>query len=177
MADILEQRLNIQSEEVAYKAAVSESTFTRVGSAVNFINKRQFDSKTFEINGPYRAANAIDGAYIVPFDMEITGVGVFNIVNGSSGTTQFNVRRFTASNVDAGSIFSTKPAINTSAGNNAYVARRLIPSDTILENPTGTTLPVISVVNINAGDMLVCDVESAQVGAQNCGLVIWYRPR
>ena len=140
---------------MAYKAAVSESTFTRFGSSINFINKRQFDSKTFEINGPYKVATAVDGAYIVPFDMEITGVGAFNIVAGSSGTTTFNVRRFTASGVDAGSIFSTKPSITSAAGNNAYVARRLIPSDTTLENPAGTTIPVISVTDINAVCVLV----------------------
>jgi hypothetical protein len=177
MSDITEERINIQNEEVAYKAAVSESTFTRVGSAVNFINKRQFDTKTFEINGPYKVAQAIDGAFIAPFDMEIIGVGAFNIVNGSSGTTTFNIRRFTASNTGGSSIFSTKPAISTAAGNNAYVARRLIPANLTLENPSGTTLPVISVVNIDAGDMLVCDIDTVQASAQNCGLVIWFRPR
>ena len=177
MSDITEERLNIQNEEMAYKSALSESTFTRLGSAVNFINKRQFDTKIFEINGPFKTATAIDGAFIVPFDIEIIGVGAFNIVNGSSGTTTFNVRRFTASNVDVGSIFSTKPAISSAAGNNAYVAKRLAPTDFALENPAGTTLPVISVVNINAGDMLLCDIDSVQTSAQNCGLVIWFRPR
>lgn len=174
MSDILEQRINIQNEEVGYRSAVSENLFGKTGAAINFINKRQFDQKSFEINGPYKVQTAVDGAFIVPYDMEIIGVAAFNIEPGSSGYTEFDIRRYTSSGVNAGSIFSTRPAIFSSAGGYAFVARR---TDLVLENPAGTQLPVISTTNINAGDMLVCDLTAIQNGGQNCGLILWYRPR
>lgn len=181
MADATPRRINIQSEEVRYRSAVSESTMTRVGQSINFINLKQYDSRGFFQNGPYFTGGVqagVDGAWPVLFDVEIIGVSMFNLVAGTSGTTTLDVRRFTASNTPAGgaSIFSVKPSITSAAGNNAFVFYDFLNS-VVLENPTGTTLPVLSVTNLNAGDMLTLNIDSAQPLAQNCGLVLYYRPR
>ena len=56
MANLAEARYNIQQEEVAYKAAISESVATRIGKALNFVNVRQHDVKEFRVNGPYETA-------------------------------------------------------------------------------------------------------------------------
>jgi hypothetical protein len=181
MADISEQRINIQAEETAYRAANSESTFTRVGAAVNFINKRQYDSKQFFLNGKYYGQGApqtdLDGAHMMLFDAEIVGVMMFNLVAGSSGTTTIDIKRRTASGGAGTSIFSVLPSITSAAGNHAFVARRLIPANVLLENPAGTTAPVLSTTNLDAGDLLTIDLTAVQTGGENCGLIIYYRPR
>lgn len=181
MADILEERINIQSEETSYRAAVSEAMLTRVGASLNFINKRQYDTKAFFLNGKYyqmgTPQHAVDGAYMFLFDAEIVGCMMFNITAGSSGTTTLDIKRYTASNTGGSSIFTTPPSISFSAGNYAFVGRRLIPTDTILENPSGTTAPVIGTVNVDAGDMITLSLTSAQSGAENCGIVLFFRPR
>lgn len=181
MSDVTERRINIQSEEVKYRAAVSEATMTRVGAAVNFVNKRQYDTKQFYLNGKYFGKGApqisVDGSHIMLFDMEIVGVAMFNLVTGTSGTTSLDIIRRTASGGSGTSIFSTLPAISYSAGNNAWVQRRLVPSDSILENPSGTTAPVLSTINLDAGDMITCNLQSVQTGAENCGIILYLRPR
>lgn len=181
MADVVPQRINIQSEEVAYKSAVSEATLTRVGASQNFINYYQHDSKQFSFNGRYYGKGApqlnIDGAFPILFDCELTGVCLYNMVAGSAGSLQVDVRRYTATNTGGTTIFTTKPAIAYTVGNNSYVFSRFGTSAATLENPAGTTEAVLSVTNLNAGDMLVVDITAVQTGGENGGLVLFHRPR
>jgi len=178
MADLTPERINVQSEEVAYKAAVSEATFTRFGSAVNFINYFQHDRKEFFINGPYQAVVAPDGAHLFLYNAEIIGYCMFNVVAGSGGTTTIDVRKYTASNTGGASMFSTLPSIAASVGNYAFVAESFAPGAVVLENPAGTTKAVFTSLLVDAGDLIVVDITAAQSGApQNCGIVIFHRPR
>jgi hypothetical protein len=180
MSDITARRINLQIEEMRYRASVSEATMTRVGSAVNFINTKQYDSRGFFLNGPYgqniSTTGPLDGAWGVLFDCEIIGVMAFNIVDGSSGQTIFDVRRFTATNTGNTSIFSQKPVINSTALGNAYVFVDTL-NNIVLENPAGTTVPILSTTQLNAGDMLVFRLDDYMLQAQNCGLILYYRPR
>lgn len=178
MSDVTPERINIQQPEVAYRAAVSEATFSRVGAGINFINYFQHDRKEFFINGPYQTNTAIDGAHLFLYDAEIIGAAMFNIIAGSGGTTTMDIRRYTASGVGGSSIFTTLPSIDASAGNVSFVAVSLSPSLVILENPAGTVVPVFSVTNVNAGDLIVTDITTVQTGGpQNCGLILFHRPR
>lgn len=180
MADITPERINIQEEETDYKAAVSEALLKRTGAGINFINLRQYDTKQFFVNGRYDkvsgAQTEVDGAQMMLFDAEIVGVMMFNMVAGSSGTTTLDINRWTASNTGGTSIFTIKPSITSAAGNIAFVAYDFLNSTT-LENPAGTTLPTLAVTNLNAGDLLTLDIDAKQVAGENCGLVIYYRPR
>jgi hypothetical protein len=182
MAEITGERKNIQVEEVRYKSSVSEAVGFKLGSSINFINNKQYDHKGFYINGNYSLFStpilAVDGAIAILNDCEIIGVCMFNIVAGSAGTTTLNVRRYTGSNTPSGgeSIFDVKPSISFTAGNNAFVFKRFL-DDTTLENPSGTTLPTLAISQLNAGDLLVVDLDAAQTNGQNCGLLIFLRPR
>ncbi len=185
MADITPARIIIQQEEVQYRGSVSEATLSRMGATSNHIALNQYDSRGMFINGPYDSVSGsqvgVDGAWLILKDAEILGVGMINLVAGSSGTTTLDVRRFTASNTPTGgaSIFSTKPSIASSAGNNAYVLKDFSTGET-LENPAGTTVPVLvggSTFNVNKGDMLTMNIDAKQVGGQNCGVLLFYRPR
>lgn len=178
MADITEERKYIQEEETAYRAAVAESTMNRVGAAINFINKRQYDTKAFFLNGYYAKVTApqtaADGFYIFPFDVEVFDAAIFNVVAGSSGTTELDVKVATASGGSFSSIFSTTPKIASSAGANAWVK--------VGGSGTGLTAPVLSggtgLFNINAGSAIRVDKMAVQSGTpENCGIIIYFRPR
>lgn len=177
MAEITASKNNIQIEEVSYKSSISEATGFKLGAAINFINNRQYDTKQFNLNGTYSYPGVgLDGAYGVLWDCEIVGCMMFNLVAGTSGTTTLDLKRYTASDTGGTSIFGTKPAISYTAGNNAFVFQRFIDGTT-LENPTGTTLPVLNSTQLNAGDMLVLELTAYQAGAKNCGLMLFTRPR
>jgi hypothetical protein len=181
MADAPERRINLQTEEVASRAGVSEATATRIAQSVNFVNKRQYDSRGFFLNGPYASQGAqagVDGAWAVLFDVDIVGVMMFNLVAGTSGTTRLDIRRFTAPNTpsNGATIFTTRPAITTAAGSNAYLFRDVLNSETIIGG-SGLTQPVMSITELNRGDMLTLNLDNAQVGGQNCGVILYYRPR
>ena len=179
MADVTPARSNLLVEEVSYRSAVSEALLTKTGGAVNFINDRQHLLYQFNINGPYTAGGGqtgIDGGFGCLFDIEITGMMVFSLVAGSGGTTAMDIHRFTSSGTDTGTIFSTPPSITSAAGNNAYAIRDLVtPQDF---TATGITLPSFNVTDLDAGDFLRFDLDTAMTGdPENCGLVLYYRPR
>lgn len=99
------------------------------------------------------------------------------MVAGTVGSIEVDVRRYTASNTGGTTIFTTKPAIPYTAGNNAYVFTRFTPTTSNLELATGGTAPVMSVTNLNEGDMLVVDITAVQTNGENAGLIIFHRPR
>ena len=166
----------IQVEETDYKSAASEAFVKKLGKSVNFINTNQYDTKDFFLNGRYNIATmpqtAVDGLYIFPYDVEIFNAYAFNIVAGSSGTTELDIKRLTASGGTGTSIFSTTPKIAYTAGDNAYVG--------VGETGTGLTAPILSSspFNISAGDAIYCDIIQAQGGnPENCGILVYFRPR
>lgn len=182
MAQLPPERAFLYEEEVDYKSGVSESLMIKTGKVINFINERQHGERGFFVNGPYSAIagaqTGVDGFWIIPYDIEILGVTVFNLVAGSSGTTTFDLHRFTAPGVDAGSVFSVKPALASTAGNHSYVG--VISNGagyTTIGGGTGMTAPTLSTINLNQGDALRFDLDAKMTGAQNCGLIVYFRPR
>lgn len=178
MVDVSKARRNVQQEEVKYRSSVSESTFTKMGASLNFINDNQYDSHGFYLNGGYTKAagvDGLDGNFICMFDMEIIGISFFNTVAGSSGTTEIDLSWLDGSESVQGSIFSTLPAIDSTAGNNAYGAINII--DATNSTGTGITLPVLSKTEFNQFDAIRFDITQAMSGAENCGINIHFRPR
>jgi hypothetical protein len=177
MADITRLKRNIQVEETDFRSAVSESVLQKVGGSVNFINDRQYDTKGFFLNGKYGTATvpmtAIDGLYVFPFDAEIFNVYMFNIVAGSGGTTELDIKRLTDSGGSPTSIFSTTPKIASTAGARAYVG--------VGESGAGLTAPVLSggaPFDVNAGDAVYVDLIQKQTGdPENCGVILYLMPR
>lgn len=186
MSDLDATRRNIQLEESQFRAAVSEGALQKIGSSINFINKRQFDTKTWEINGPYDATgtggvNGVDGMYICPHDCEIVGVVMYNIIGGSSGSTSVNVTRYTSPGTSAGNIFSTDPDIDSTATDYAYVGFSISDDGTAVSigGGTGMTEPVLTSFpfQLDQGDALVLNFADRMAGGENCGLHIFMRPR
>lgn len=175
--DILEQRFNIQEEETDFESGVSEGAMTRMGAAVNFINKRQTDIKEFKLNGNYRVATDIgfyDGAACFFGKSKIVALYIYNGFQGLSGITEFDLCWIDQSGVDQGSIFSTKPTIDYTAVNNSIGFENYIT--TTLVEPVGVDMGVISKTEFLEGESVYLKLTDAMVGARNCGLTFFYIP-
>lgn len=178
MSDVPAVRQNIVTQEVSFRAAVSEGTFQKLSGSVNFLNNFQYDTKPFFINGLYNITgvneSAVDGLYIIPpgINIQVIAVAMFNVLAGSGGTTTLDVLKATASGGAFTSIFTTPPAIASTAGSYAYVATG--------GSGTGLTAPVLSSTpyNMSAGNAFRIDFLGKQTGSpQNCGLILYYQPR
>jgi len=160
-----------------FRSAVSEELIQRLGAVSNFISLYQHSEKQFFVNGAYSSATTpvlgVDGLAVFEYDAEIIDVWMFNMTAGSSGTTALDLKVATTSGGAFTSIFSTTPKITSAAGNSAWVGA---PTGTYTP-PTGTTAPVLSTVNIAAHSAIRLDLLQAQVGGQNTGLIVHYRPR
>lgn len=178
MAEISEFKENIQQEEVQYKASVSEATNTKIGGAINFINGRQYDTHSFNLNGAYilgTGSTGLDGKFIVLRNMELVAISFSNKQAGASGTTTVDIHWFNGSGSDQGTIFSTRPAIDSTAPADAYGIKGLASgySDS---GGTGITLPVLSKTTFNAGDALDFQLDTSMQGARDFNLNIHFRP-
>lgn len=194
MAGVSPSRRVTAVEEVRYKGAVSEAVAQKLAGSANFINLRQYDQKDFRLNGPFNVADlphlGADGIYVFPFPTEIINIAAYIETPGSSGTTEFDVKRSTNSGTSWSSIFSTTPKI-TSAASGFHFALAYDIADNMdnppgyqdwaaAAQPTGFTAAVLSggaPFSVNAGDAIRGDLIQAAVAAENFQLIIFHRPR
>lgn len=181
MADIPVARDNVQTEEADFRSPFSEAYNFKVGSAINFINKRQYDQRSFQLNGSYALGVGQQGAdQIIPvlFDMEIVGYSLWNGATGTSGQSVFDIHKLTGGDTDAGSIFSTRPQVDITASDNTYSTYDFANA-TDINLPTGFTHAVLITdgEKLSAGDALRLDIDDAMPGAANAGLYLFIRPR
>ena len=175
MADIIPERILIQQEETKFRAAVAESTLSRVGATTNFINEFQLDTIDFKVNGPYNRGSMpklqFDGLVTFPFNFEILYAAIFTGSSvASGGTTELDVKWKPYASGAYASIFSTTPKFNSSAA----------ASDSVYNgsSKTGFTPAVFSKTTFDAWDMLKFDILQAVSGDQSgCGLKLFWRPR
>ena len=162
--------------EVKNAASVSEATWRKISGMINFLGHRTHQEKAFYINGTYDIGlplpiNAIDGLAFFEYDAEIFNVWVFNIVTGTSGITELDIKIKPKLSGSFTSIFSTTPKIGTTAANDIFFE--------VGDVMTGVTAPVLTSnpLQVNAGDAIRLDLISAMVGGQHAGIVIHFRPR
>jgi hypothetical protein len=177
MTDLTNIRRMIQVEETQFRAPLSENTMQKIGQGINFINTVQHSEKQFFLNGKYgnSALNpplyGVDGMTFFQYDAEIIDVWMFIHTNGTSGTTELDVKRSTDNGATWNTIFSTTPKILSAAGSWVFMH--------IGSSFPNIVAPVLTSANVNAGDALRLDLIQAQVGdnVETCGIVIHYRPR
>lgn len=180
MSDLAPERNIIQEQETQPKASTSTSLLSRMGASSNFILAYMHQEKMWTANGRYNAVTGpqigIDGGIPIIFDMLIVGISMWNLVPGTSGLLEFDIKRHTASNQAGTSIFTTTPKLSFSSGINSFLTRRF--TDNVdLESPTGATMPVLLSQNLDAGDLLTCDILQKQVAGESGGILINLRPR
>lgn len=182
MSEITPARYNIQQEEVKYKSAVSESTFTKIGGSINHINTYQNNivdygflkaispSGTPTYNQNFSVPLVISG--IDPFvdACEIYKVALIHGTTGSSGTSEIDIEWAAHGSSTWASIFSTTPKVTSTASSNTSWV-------TGLSAPTGVTTPVLSKTSFAVGDRLRCKIVTMMAGNPNEFVIRFhYRP-
>lgn len=173
MTDIPSSRQFIQTEEVRFRAAVSESVGNRLGGTLNFINNFQYDTKAWFVNGKtYNLTTpftAIDGLFQSAFNIEVIRVFMYVRQAGGAGTTEFDIEYATTPGGSWSTIFSTTPKINFAAGDFSWCNTG--------SSFANTTAPVLSVTTFNQGTVFRCNVPQSQtLDARGAGVEIFYRP-
>lgn len=174
MTAINPSRVIIQQEETAFRAAVSESTLSRVGATTNFINMYQANMREFMINGPYGVIATpnlgVDGIVKFPYDWELVDCYIYSGASVSgSGSTQLDLKWKSFSSGSYASIFSQAPQFNLGAG--------IFETCGIGQSKSGFVAPVLSKTLFNSHDQLRIDLLSAISGGVGCGIGITFRPR
>jgi len=192
MADLTPARRNVQLEEVQYKAAVSEATFQKLGSSVNFINYYQY--KHFEFGFIKAIANSGNPTYntftpplvisdteAFPTAAQIVAITLQHNTSGSSGTSELDIQWSTSNSGTWNSIFSTTPKATSSAPTDAQWDSIFNDStstwSSVATTPTGCTVPVFSKTTFAAGNRLRCRAVTNQAGTPNgFTMRIYWRP-
>lgn len=174
MANIVPERILIQQEETKFRAAVSESTLSRVGATANFINLYQGNLREFMINGPYGTIATpnlgVDGIIRFPFNWEIVDLYIYaGEITSGTGTTDLDVKWKPFASGSYATIFSTTPKFTSSA----------TPFETcgIAQTKTGFTAPILSKTLFDANDQLRIDLIGAINTGVGCGIGFTFRPR
>jgi hypothetical protein len=179
MTDLPDELHLIQVEATRFRSAVSEDILQTMGKTSNFLANRTYEEKQFFLNGRYAIVVApqtgLDGLVFFQYDAVIIDAWAFNIVPGSGGTTELDIKRATTPGGTFTSIFTTTPKFTSAASAYSWVdALGIVPAG------TGVTAPVLdpAQLNVNAGDALRIDKLQNMLGTpENCGIIITFRSR
>lgn len=182
MADVVEERINIQDEETDFESAVSEGTLQRISAAINFINKRQTDQLAFKFLNELGTftidLSFVDGAMAISHDAEIVGYTMWISQFGSgTGSLDIDILRLQNSGDAGTTIFSTRPVLAPAAGNNSWITKVTVPTAFTKNPASGYTHGVFSTTNLNQGDILVAKLKSVPSEGIDAGLTLFLRPR
>lgn len=156
---------------------VDNSTIKVVANqlAVQVPNLHIYGQHAFEANGPYSRASSfpqtsVDGYKFFNFNATIIAVWIYNLTPGTSGTTEFDLKVASPAGTFT-SIMSTTGKILSTAAANIWT-----DNNSIVGAQTGVVKPVLSNLNILAGQALRFDIIQTMVSANDCGVIVQFIP-
>ena len=179
MAKLDSIKSDIFEEETRFRSSVSEAVAQKMGSSINFINSKQYLTHQFNFNGRYALGLGVvgaDGIFPMLFNIEIVGFSMFNRRSGTSGTTEIDLQWLDDANSNQGSIFTTRPALDSTSSDNSYLIKNVL-DNTDVKLPTGATSPVFSKTEFNAGDAILCKLNLTMSDAEDLAVLVHFRPR
>lgn len=153
---------SLTTDEISVGEAVKNSTLTKIKDDLDDLNTRvtALDLSiaeapiVFRVSGYYSNLGSNERTAILEttcnYDLTITGVYVICDTAGSSGTTEVDLKHNTSGSFVT--VFTTKPSVAYSAGNDA------VSSNAVLNS---------GAVNVSAGKILQLSITSAQTGGKN----------
>lgn len=174
MANFPESRVYIQTEQVQTRKPVSENLMQGIAATANHYLTKHLPYYKFAVNGYYSGAagqNGIDGVLPLPYQIKIIDVKMYIGEVGSGGSTEFDIKYCSTPGGSFTSIFSTRPAANTSAATQTYVG--------LGQTVTGWTTPVLTSSNIiiPSTGALRLDIIGTMTGQPvDAGILIYYMP-
>ena len=195
MADITMAKANIDQNETKYGAAMSESTFSKIGGSINFLNGTNQHRHTWNLNGPYTkfaSGDILDGLFIFPTDVEVTAFTMSTSVGGSVAVDIF--RLTSPTDRDGTTIFKDdggikRPSLSstdTTTGeefNGSWLAMSLVDSGgaataTVQSSDkwANAELPVFETYQFNQFDAIYLQIHSASGNGEDLSVNLYFRP-
>lgn len=166
MANLLNVRALINDIETAESAAASSGTIQKIGQVVNFNTEKQHVVFEWTLTGNYANLGLPKLAFDLPKHVyrsfTVDGFGFSVVTAGSSGSLEIDIIRRPVTGPTV-SLWTTKPVIPFSSGNNARMIYRVSDATTLI-NTAGNTLGVLAVTSIVEGDQLEMNITSVQAG-------------
>jgi hypothetical protein len=171
----------ILDEDVKTGASASEAIMNKFAASVNALLDTNTVNVEFNAHGSYWITttpdNNCDVEFLVPWDCEIVKMHFYHKVAGASGNCEVDVIRFPIGG-GSSSIFSTRPIIPFSAGNDARIIQQFFPTILNLKTCTGGVLPILATNQLAANDVLKFNFINKQTAnAEGVGLHLVIRPR
>jgi hypothetical protein len=171
---------SIFTEEVDRNKAVAQSTWRKIGGAINFLNNRTHEVKRFDILGAYGGLPLsqypfifVDGAHVFEYDAEIFNIWVVSNRSAvGAGQTEIDIKLAPAGSEVYSSILTTTAKIQT--------ASPLTKRFKIGDVSAGIVAPVMTSnpLNVAAGDAIRADLITAMSGMTGTlSIIIHFRPR
>lgn len=155
----------IREEEVRYKAAVSEATFTKMGASINYILTKVKDKIEIDLTGYYFISDVSTKGYggvrYFTNEVEILSYYLSNAQAGLSGSLAINFDVYDETGALLGNLFSTAPSINSLAGNNAVIGRDVENATDINAGPN-KVVGVLNYTTFPAGYSIRSKITSIQ---------------
>lgn len=180
MSEVTPEKIMLQNEEFDSGAAASEGAMKKLASSAMFWNKFYEGSKAWYLNGPYSTLPfpqiGVDGGHPCWYNMKLFAISFYNLLAGASGEIEFDIIRHHVGGGPDTSIFTTRPKIPYTAGDNARMILDA-ENDVILFSSAGITKPIFASLDLDAGDFLTLNLIQGQVGGKNAGVIIGLKPR
>jgi len=168
----------IREEEVRYKAAISEATFTKMGASINYILERVQKSIEIDMTGYYYLSaitqNGYNGLRYFKRDVEITSYYLTNVISGTAGSISINFDVFDEAGFLLGDLFSIAPSISYLAGNNALIGRDVAGSTDINPGPN-KIVGTLNYTTLLAGYSIKAKISTIQTNGANAFFDLSYR--
>lgn len=165
----------VQNNETQTRNPTSESLFQKIGGIANFLLGWTHTEVRWNLNGPYKVYSGklgVDGIFQFPKKSKIIAISLTNLVTGTSGTTEIDIKTTNNTLGTWTSIFTTTPKFTASSVSGSSV--------NLSSGATGTTVPVMITTpfNVSANDYLRMDVISVMDGGpQNLSVTLIYAAR
>lgn len=166
MANLLNTRAYINDIETAESAAASSGTIQKIGQALNHHTEKQHQVYRWSVTGNYANLSLpylnIDNGFGVLRNCTIDGFHFAVNTAGSGGSLEIDIIRRPVTGPTV-SLWTTKPVIPASSGNNARMIYRQSDATTLI-NTVGNTLGVLAVTSLVEGDQLEMNITAVQSG-------------
>jgi hypothetical protein len=167
----------IREEEVRYKAAVSEATFTKMGGSINYILSRISRTVEVDMTGFYYLSaitqNGYHGLRYFNSDVNILSYYLTNVITGTAGSISINFDVFDESGNLLGDLFSVAPSISYLAGNNALIGRDVVNSNDINAGPN-KVVGTLNYTTLLAGYSIKSKITGVQTNGANAFFELSY---
>lgn len=167
----------IREEEVRYKAAISEATFTKIGASVNYILSRVEKTVGVDLTGYYYLStitqNGYNGLRYFKNAVNINSYYLSNVITGSAGSISINFDVFDETGFLLGNLFSVAPSISYLAGNNALIGRNVVESVDINPGPN-KIVGTLNYTTLPAGYSIKAKISSIQTNGANAFFELAY---